>query len=382
MVNVKTVLKCPPDAVERFTTQVSLEGLSVSKPHSVLVNQALQAFQLQGTNFENKHQVLSLIRNYLAQVRARFTSGIYGAGYARLLAAAHLGHRGVMHNFIEGYDHLKTVASFADTYRDDPTAAFDRIAHLANQIVARDKLIICIPRGSKMDRGWQDAFRNAVDSLPARQIEQVPSGWTEPPVHEPDFNAILTTLPTTFNAKVFRTVPFIHTDAPALMVLAGYLSIHELYREVCEDGGAYASSASYHPEFGQFSFTSYRDPNITRTFSAFDTSVQRVIERNIAHQDLNAAILYAYRSLTSVVDDQTSARNRYLSGARGYSTEMRDEFVRRILAVQQSDLKRVASVYLSGNGAVATLANEQKLNKASKEMPDIFKVRNNSHGSK
>ena len=66
---------------------------------------------------------------------------------------------------------------------------------------------------------------------------------------------------TNYAAATLPTVPYVHEDAPALYMLAQALSTCYLHREIREKGGAYGGGCSASPLSGNFSFTSYRDPN-------------------------------------------------------------------------------------------------------------------------
>lgn len=69
--------------------------------------------------------------------------------------------------------------------------------------------------------------------------------------------------------QCFRTVPYAHEDAAALLLLGQVLSTCFLHREIREKGGAYGGGASYSPLGGIFSMTSYRDPRTLETLETF-----------------------------------------------------------------------------------------------------------------
>ena len=80
-------------------------------------------------------------------------------------------------------------------------------------------------------------------------------------------------LPVAYVARVFRTVPYTHPDAAAMLVLAKLLRAEFLHREIREKGGAYGGMAGCNADGGLFSMLSYRDPHLERTLDVYQQAV-------------------------------------------------------------------------------------------------------------
>jgi len=88
-----------------------------------------------------------------------------------------------------------------------------------------------------------------------------------------DEPAWLTETEVNYCALAFPTVNHTHPDAPVLKVLGAILN-NRLHSEVREKGGAYGVYVNNSAEdLKTFYFSSYRDPNIQKTFDAFYKSI-------------------------------------------------------------------------------------------------------------
>ena len=70
---------------------------------------------------------------------------------------------------------------------------------------------------------------------------------------------------TSYCAASLTTVPYVHEDAAALLLLGQALTTKVLHREIREKGGAYGGGAGANPRCGTFGFNSYRDPQGPKT---------------------------------------------------------------------------------------------------------------------
>src|SRR5262249_53163363 len=95
--------------------------------------------------------------------------------------------------------------------------------------------------------------------------------------------------PVAFTGVVYKTVAFVHPDAPALAIAASLIDHLTLHPIVREQGGAYGSGAVSNAISGNFYFYSHRDPNISRTFEAFEAAVNNVIQGKFDAQHLEEA---------------------------------------------------------------------------------------------
>lgn len=172
-----------------------------------------------------------------------------------------------------------------------------------------------------------------------------------------------------FTGLVFKTVPYVHPDAPALSVLSNLLDNKVLHKMIREKGGAYGGGSSSSPLSGTFYFYGYRDPHIAHTLKAFDQSIQSILEGHFEDQDLEEAKLEVIQDLDSPVSPGGRALIAYYWMREGRSLELRQTYRDLLLSVTREDLKRVAKQWIQPGlekGAVVSFAGRELLEKENK----------------
>jgi hypothetical protein len=157
-------------------------------------------------------------------------------------------------------------------------------------------------------------------------------------------------------------VTFSHPDMAALSVGAKVLSSCFLHREIREKGGAYGSGCSVAD--GVLTMTSYRDPQLARTLSTFEQSLNWLFQpSSFSDRDVREAKL----SLFSAIDKPVPPGGRGLGEFNTSVTHgMREKHRQQLLAVDRSAILNAFANHVLpgavGEGAVvsvATLGNDQ-----------------------
>ncbi len=178
-------------------------------------------------------------------------------------------------------------------------------------------------------------------------------------------------VPVSYVARVFRTVPYIHPDAAALMVLARLLRAGFLHREIREKGGAYGGMAVFDAETGLFSLLSYRDPNLTRTLGVYRQAVDWALAGSFSRDDVKEAILAVFGGLDRPLSPGGRGNREFANQLQGLTLEMRQQLRERVLAVDREALTAAAARYLLEgwrNSAVAVVSGEEQLRQANDEL--------------
>ena len=127
-------------------------------------------------------------------------------------------------------------------------------------------------------------------------------------------------------------------------VILRYLRMGYLWDTVRVQGGAYGASCSLVRGTGDFTCTSYRDPNVGHTLAAYDGIADYLAHIDLDHDELERAIVGAIGDFdTYMLPDARGARSllRYMSG------ESDDELQRvreEALATTQADFREFADI--------------------------------------
>ncbi len=159
-------------------------------------------------------------------------------------------------------------------------------------------------------------------------------------------------------------------------ILAHYLSTGFLWEQVRMKGGAYGAGASVSSLERVFTFTSYRDPNIVRTFDSFrqalDSARGQPLSAEAFEQVLIGAVGREERPMAPGERGYTALKRSLL----GISDRMRQHRRDRLLAASPEDLAaaagRLASSY--GRGYSAVLTGRQALESSGLRDLDLVEI--------
>jgi Zn-dependent M16 (insulinase) family peptidase len=161
--------------------------------------------------------------------------------------------------------------------------------------------------------------------------------------------------------RVFRTLPFTHPDAAALMVLAKLLRANFLHREIREKGGAYGGLAGNDSEGGLFSLLSYRDPHLIRTLDVYREAIDWACSGDFSDEMIKEAVLAVFGDMDRPLSPGGRGYREFLHQQQGLTLDMRQALRDNILAMTRDDLVTAAASCLADNwqhSAVGVLAGE------------------------
>ena len=372
-----------PDSLERAHQHLSLSG-------KALVRNAAALLELMRDFLASPQFDTGRLYQLLKQQRTGKQAGVVqnGSRYAAMLAAAQLSPLSALSESQSGLSLLERLKALVG---DDESSTAPLIAEFEDLsralLQGKASVLVTAERGTldslELD-GLLEPLKNreprTENRKPAVLDKTAPSGRlgengtfrASPPVRLPMTRtprARTTDVPVSYNAQVFPGVPYAHPDSPALFALAQLLTANYTLRELREKGGAYGGSASYSPQSGMFSFTSYRDPHIERTFEVFRGALEFVNSNEVGTQELEEALIRSGGALDPLTSPDTLGRSRFFSDLSGYSREKQQEFRKRLVAVTLADVRRVASSYLKAeNSAIALISNADKVKEVQEKM--------------
>ncbi|MEX2327265.1 MAG: insulinase family protein, partial [Pseudomonadales bacterium] len=238
--------------------------------------------------------------------------------------------------------------------------------HLHQQLVVSDKQLLIVSEPSVLE-----PVLAGVDALWSGNKRAITGAGLSAnlPASKPE-QAWVTSTQVNFCASAFKTVAESHPDSAALSVLSGVLRNSYLHKVLREQGGAYGGGASHDSSNGVFRFYSYRDPNLMRTFEAFEQAVDWVIDSSITFDQVEEAILGIVSSIDAPGSPAGQARQAFHQGLFGRDAVHRRYVKQNILGVTVDDIKRVAGKYLKAPSAKAVVTNDQ----GARLLPGVFEV--------
>ena len=127
-----------------------------------------------------------------------------------------------------------------------------------------------------------------------------------------------------------------------LLVLSRFLSNNYLYKRIRVQGGAYGGMSQYDPLNGQFSFLSYRDPNLSETINVYEETLAYLKEKTIDVQELEKAIIGTIGQLDKPMDPASMGYTAMIRSFAGLSDSSRQEFRNRVIDVSPAKIMEAA----------------------------------------
>lgn len=356
------------DDVLRDRTVLTFSGKALNRNQGELAGLMLEIFH--NARFDE----LPRIRELVSQERTYREQRVTSAGHSLAMAAAASGlaPNAALNHRWSGLAGIKALKALDDSLDDE--AALKTFATKLERI---REILLGAPRHLLLigEEAERQRMEQTIDTLWQGDGDATADRFIAPTADGQLKQAWSTSTQVNFCAKAYPTVAPEHPDAPALMVLAGFLRNNFLHRAIREQGGAYGGGASFDVDSGAFRFYSYRDPRLAGTLSDFDRSVEWLLEKDHEWRLLEEAILGVISSIDKPGSPAGEAKKTFHGNLHGRTPEQRRRYRARILEVKQEDLKRVAKTYLKPEQAsIAVLSDPATLAKNPELGLEIIKL--------
>ncbi|MEO5333327.1 MAG: insulinase family protein [Magnetococcus sp. YQC-5] len=350
-------IRASVDALEMFRCFFCISGKALTRNYQALTD------LLKDTMDTARFDELPRLRELVAQMRSSAEMRVTENGHVLALSAASAGLSRVaaMNDRWGGLRAIRRLKQL-DKSLEDPAQLEAFAAHLT-----RMREMLSQAPGRMLVVGEEGDFPDYSKALAARWGARRPLyGQGELADQEglsgPGKTAWATVTTVHFCARVHKTVPYAHADAPILSVLGQYLKNGFLHRAIRERGGAYGGGAGYDSDSGLFRFYSYRDPRMEETLEDFQNALAWLHDGKAEARALEEAIL----GVVGVIDRPGSpageAKRAFHDSLYGRLPEMRRAFRKRVMEVSTADLQRVAATYLDlANASFGVVTNAETM---------------------
>ena len=343
-----------------LSMRTSLNDAGQAQAHLVASCKALHyntdSFNLLKTTLEQlRFDEAERVQDLLAQRKARFEASITDSGHALAMqTASHsMSALSQLEYRISGLPALRTLRELVANSQSE-----DGITSLLAELQAIHHKVLAAPRQFLLI-AEKERLATLVETLQqtwsfdSAQLPDDPSATLKAGQIQAQANpqatqiAWLANTQVQFCAAAYPAVPIDHDDAPALMILGGFLRNGFLHRAIREQGGAYGGGAAYDSNACAFRFFSYRDPRLADTFADFQASLEWLQSNNHEERQLEEVILGIMASLDKPMSPAGEARSAFHNALYGRTPAQRRALRAKLLAVTIADLQAVAAKYLS-----------------------------------
>jgi len=363
-------------SINTFTSmRGTTEDRQVVKAFTVLSSKALvrnrraQAELMHDTLETARFDEHDRIRELVSQQRARREQAVTENGHGLAMAAACAGTSPLarLNHRLSGLEGIRNCKRLDDALDDS-----EALESFAAELQSVHREISAMPRQYLLiaeEKHLEEAVADCAEVWGARGPASDHLAYRGEPVSERSREIWLTNTQVNFCARAYPTVPVGHEDAAALTALGGFLRNGYLHTAIRERGGAYGGGASQDSSIGAFRFFSYRDPRLLDTLADFDRAIDWMLETRHRYDALEQAILGVIGNLDKPGSPAGEAKQHYHNNLFGRTHAQREEFRRRVLALELDDLRRVATSYLRPQSAsTAVITNKANFEAVSGEL--------------
>ncbi len=314
----------------------------------------LVASLLVEADFRDLERLEMLVQELRNDLKSALVPG--GSYFASLRAGGRISEA------IQREERWKGVSQLAHLRRYEGRAQQDGLAAelegLRSVLIGRDRATLNLTCDKEAAGRAEAALRRFLGRLPA--VAAPAAGGGSPPALSDGrrLEALLTATNVNFAALALPASSFGSEESVQEAILAHYLSTGFLWEQVRMKGGAYGAGASVSSLERVFTFSSYRDPNIARTFDSFREALEAARARPLSPEAFEQVLIGAVgreeRPMAPGERGYTALKRTLL----GISDRLRQDRRDRLLASSPEDLSaaaaRLAARFAQGYAAVLT----------------------------
>ncbi len=363
----KAINLCTGDFSHSFQVYVQADARDAVRPILWLHIKALSAYLepaislltevLTSVDFSDQQHIEEIIHREFAWAEHSVQSDGYSLAATKVFS--HLSKAGQYNEHVHGvhsYLHLKHLAG---NYPAEEAKLFSALQQIRNLLFRRQGLIVSITAEDKDIRQFQDVGLSVINGLPDLPVQPAHLEFASGPATQ----AFTTSAEIVYNVQACTL--FAETDqyCGSFEVLRTWLSRDYLWNTVRQMGGAYGCFIQFNHLTGNFGMVSYRDPQVKKTYDAYEALPAVINALDLTEESLHQLIIGAYGSCTphqGPASKGAAARNDYLSGI---TPVFRQQRIEEILTTSAHDLRRFAPYFqqLQTTRYRATIGSRDKI---------------------
>ncbi|MBF0219685.1 MAG: insulinase family protein [Gammaproteobacteria bacterium] len=337
--NAAISLRGSNDDVQQYRSFLSFSGKALLRNSRAMAELLFATFH--NARFDEYERLRELISQERMHQEQRITSS--GHSLAMAAAASCISPTAAINHQWGGLAGIAAIKALDEQVADDGEIRqlSDKLQQIAQALQQSPRQLLLIARPQD-----EDEMVAALSDLWQPDSGSNPSTLQLPAVSGQLKQAWATSTQVNFCARAYATVPSGHADAPALMVLGGFLRNNFLHRAIREQGGAYGGGAGYDSDSSAFRFYSYRDPRLNATLNDFDNAISWLLEKDHPKRLLEEAILGVISTIDKPGSPAGEAMTSFYATLHGRTPERRRALREQVLQVTLADLQRVGEHYL------------------------------------
>ncbi len=270
---------------------------------------------------------------------------------------SHLSRAGRYNELFSGVTSYLAVKELAGNYDALEESFLAGLQEIASLLFNRNNLIVALTADADEITRVADLGHCLVDALAAASVTRQEIDLIAIPDHE----AFITSAEVVFAAQGGALFPNGSGYNGHFEVLKTFLSRDYLWNTVRQMGGAYGCFIQFSHITGNLALVSYRDPQVKKTYEAYDKIPEIVANLELSAEVLEQIIIGTYGGFDphqSPAARGATARNEYLSGI---DITYKQQRLGEIVSTSIADLRAFAPAFAQMKGYRAIIGNRAKI---------------------
>lgn len=316
--------------------------------------------------FSNKKRLKELI----LQKRTNLKSGILSSGssYAIMYASRFLNENMYLSEMSNGISHLRYLNRIADNFETEKKSIIEDLYRIKDLISKSGHTTASFVGDNTLKKNlieWLSGLKTSSPEKDAADTFKInkPIAVLQSAIAMPSSVA--------YNSAIFKTVEASNPYAPAIFLLAHYLTFNYLWDEIRVKRGSYGANSSYSMLNGSFAFSTYRDPCVKESYDTFRKAIEWICSHKIDKEQLELAIIGSLKKIDRPVRPEDAVSISLTRYIRNITDEFRGNFRSSLLNLDSDKIKEAANTVLKNAGkdfSICTIAGKKQIEKANSEM--------------
>lgn len=318
-------------------------------------------------NLTNRQRIREIVQREYAWAEHSVQSEGYMLASTRVFS--HLSLAGKYNEYINGAHAYLTLKHLALNYDQMEESFLHALGVIKDTLLNKEGLVISITADQQDIATFQQLAPAIVSTLNTAPLTHVQPAFIEMPASQ----AFSTSAEVVYNVQGCTLFPTLDQYTGSFEVLKTWISRDYLWNTVRQKGGAYGCFIQFNHLTGNFGVVSYRDPQVDKTYAAYDAIQETIASINVSSDMLSQLIIGTYGNLTphqGPAARGAMARNEYLSGV---TPNFKQQRISEVIATSVDDLREYAALFdrLKNNAYRATIGNGEKIAGAKTVFNDI-----------
>ena len=309
---------------------------------------------------DNRKRLKDIIIQRKSSLRSNIISS--GSTYALYYANRHIDLNHSLNDRFTGISHIRFITELADNFDEKYEIIVKKLKQIQKLLKNRNRLFFSFTGSSNQRKDAIDWAKNLIRNWDSGKLQKKEYLFNKSTNNS---EAICLSAQVAYNALSFPAIAASDPNASVLFFISQYLSFNYLWDEIRVKNGAYGASSFYSTLGGIFGLSTYRDPQIEKSYNTFYKSPDHIFSTMKKNQEaIEQNIIGSLKKLDKPIRPSSAVHIALNKHLRNISEEYRYDFRRRLLSVNYNKIKKVTEeIILPGidKASICTITNKKSI---------------------